>query len=114
LRTALTSDPIGLPSVREKTYQPGQPFDLLGYRLSPISGSVVPEPSTSNAREFTNKFDWWRRKISKAQSDKERSQLVELLRHYTWSWSSAFRLWAGATAHRDQHLALVKELGKTS
>jgi hypothetical protein len=110
LRTALASDPIGLPSVKAKTYRPGQPFDFLGHRLSPISGTVVTEPSSSNVREFRNKFEWWRRKILKAESDKERCQLVELLRQYVWSWSSAFRLWDGATAHRDQHLALVKEL----
>lgn len=107
LRTALASHPVGLPSVKEKTYQLGEPFDFLGYRLSPVSGTVVIEPSRSNLREFRNKFDWWRRRILKAQSDKQRCQLGELLRQYIWSWSSAFRFWPGATAHRDQHFALI-------
>jgi len=114
LRSALKSHPAGPFSVKEKAYKLGEPFDFLGFRLTPHSGHVVITPTKQNLLKFGRSFEWRRKQILRVQSEPQRDVLVKRLRVFVTAWSSAFSLWDGADTHRDEHLALVKELVKAT
>jgi len=110
LRSALKGHPAGPFSVRDKTYKLGETSTFLGYRLTPMSTQVIVEPTPKNLRKFQTRFRWRRRQVLSAKLAKERNTLLNKGGQFVRSWSASFSLWEGSAAHREQHLALLREL----
>ncbi|RWG78548.1 reverse transcriptase domain-containing protein [Mesorhizobium sp.] len=108
LWAALEANPAGhFRPKHAKAFEPGDPTDFLGYRLTLIDGLVRIEPTPKNLEKFQAMLSKGLSKIAQTSSPNLRAQRVKKLRRRVYAWTAAFKLWDGAQEHAKVSLAKI-------
>ena len=110
LWSALEAHPVGLLRPKFKVFEPGQPVEFLGHKLTPkANGKVRIDPSPKNKEKFewTVTTNLYHQQFAKSLNVRKRK--LRELQHYVRSWTSAFGLCDGIEDCRTHWL---KKIGK--
>ena len=106
---ALQAHPAGRLRPKVKRFDPGEPFDFLGHRLTPAMGKGRVDPSPRNKDKFEHRMKSRLRRLDKATlTPDQRARLIRKMEKDVCSWTrGAFKLCHSIQNFRDNWLAKI-------
>jgi hypothetical protein len=112
LGSALEAHPVGPLYSKMKCFDPGQPIEFLGHKLTAKNGLVQIEPDDDNLEKFTNRVASELAYLNKTPlPSSTRKKRIERLEAAISSSAGAFKLCDNVKALRAQWLAQAKAQG---
>ena len=92
LLAAFEAHPVGRLRLSPKKFEPGEPLEFLGHRLTPCEGGVHIEPDDDNKRKFEDRMKSKLRSLAKTKRQTGRRKALHDIKKHIQSWVGAFTL----------------------
>lgn len=92
LLAAFEAHPVGRLRLSPKTFEPGEPVEFLGHRLTPCEEGVRIEITDANKRKFEDRMKSKLRSLAKTKRQRARRKALHDIKEAIRSWADAFTL----------------------